>query len=99
MLYPNTVRYESNKSLKYFVNRSGGFDTRAQKSRTYVVYASGSVARTKSFLFLKFYPNAEPGSEIIVPSKPVKIPLKSTDLLAMATSLATIAALVIAATR
>ncbi|MEQ9377781.1 MAG: SLBB domain-containing protein [Imperialibacter sp.] len=94
VLYPTTVRYENSKSVKYFIDRAGGFDSRARKGRTYVVYANGEVARTKGFLFMRNYPNVEPGAEIIIPVKPLKIPLKPGDLIGVATGLATIALVV-----
>ncbi len=94
VLFPNTVRFESGKSLKYFIDKAGGFDTRAKKSSTYVVYANGEVARTKSFLFFRSYPSIEPGSEVIVPVKPIKIPLAPSDLIGLSTGLATLALLV-----
>ncbi|WP_416867783.1 MAG: SLBB domain-containing protein [Imperialibacter sp.] len=94
VLYPTTVRYERSKSVKYFIDRAGGFDSRARKGRTYVVYANGEVARTKGFLFIRNYPNVEPGAEIIIPVKPLKIPLKPGDLIGVATGLATIALVV-----
>jgi protein involved in polysaccharide export with SLBB domain len=94
VLYPTTVRYENGKSVKYFIDRAGGFDSRARKCRTYVVYANGEVARTKGFLFIRNYPNVDPGAEIIIPVKPLKIPLKPGDLIGVATGLATIALVV-----
>ncbi len=94
VLYPTTVRYESGKSVKYFIDRAGGFDSRSRKGRTYVVYANGEVARTKSLLFVRNYPTVEPGAEIIIPVKPLKIPLKPGDFIAVTSGLATIALLV-----
>ena len=84
---------------KYYINKAGGFDSRAKKSRTYVVYANGEVSRTKRFLFLKTYPVVAPGSEVIVPSKPPRMPIRATDAIAITTGLATIAALIIPLTR
>lgn len=90
VLYPTTVRFEAGRTVKYFVDRAGGFDSRAKKGRTYVVYANGEVARTKRFLMIKNYPQVEPGAEIIIPVKPLKIPVKPGDLIGVATGLATI---------
>ena len=90
LLYPTTVRYIDNKSMKYFLNGAGGFDVKAKRSGTYVVYANGDVARTKKFLFFNLYPKVEPGSEIIVPAKPVKSNLGLTQLLTYSTGIATL---------
>ena len=37
----------------------GGFDNKAKRSGTYIVYANGDVARTKKFLFFNIYPKAQ----------------------------------------
>ena len=42
------------RGLKYYINSSGGFDSKAKRNGTYVVYANGDVARTKSFYFLTY---------------------------------------------
>lgn len=94
VLYPTTVRYEDGKSLRYFITRAGGFDSRAKKNRTYVIYANGEVARTKSFLFIRNYPGVEPGADIIVPVKPIKVPLKPAEIIGATSGLATIALLI-----
>ena len=90
LLYPTTVRYINNKSLKYYIDSSGGFDNKAKRSGTYIVYANGDVARTKKFLFFNIYPKAEPGSEVIVPKKQLKNPIAANQLLNFTTGLATL---------
>jgi protein involved in polysaccharide export with SLBB domain len=90
LLYPTTVRYKENKSLKHFINSAGGFDLKAKRSGTYVVYANGDVSRTKQFLFFNFFPKVEPGAEIIVPPKPVKSSLGISQVLNYTTGLATL---------
>lgn len=94
LLYPTTVRFEQTKGLKYYINMAGGFDNRAKRSGTYIVYANGDVARTKKFLFLNFYPTVKPGSDIIVPAKPLKIPIRVQDVVAITSGLATLALLI-----
>jgi protein involved in polysaccharide export with SLBB domain len=90
LLYPTTVRFIPNKSLKYYINSSGGFDNKAKRSDTYIVYANGDVARTKKFLFFNIYPKAEPGCEVIVPKKPLKNAIAANQLLNFTTGLATL---------
>jgi len=94
VLYPNAVRFEDAKSLKYFISKAGGFAARAKRSKTYVVYANGDVSRTNSFLFLRSYPKPQPGSEVIVPSKPPKIPLKPGEIVGITSGLATLGLIV-----
>lgn len=90
VIYPTTVRYEELRGMKYYINRAGGFENRARRKRTYVIYANGEVARTKQLLGIRVYPNIEPGAEVIVPSKGPKIPLRPGDLLGLSTGLATL---------
>lgn len=91
VIYPTTVRHVDSRSMGFYINRAGGFDNRAKRRKTYVVYANGEVARTKSFLFFKSYPPVEPGSEIIVPSKGPRIPLLPGQIIGATTGLATLA--------
>ena len=90
LLYPTTVRFSPGRTLKYYINSSGGFDSKAKRSGTYVVYANGDVARTKKFLFFNIYPKAEPGSEVIVPKKSLKNPIATSQILNFTTGLATL---------
>ena len=90
LLYPTTIRFLSGKSLKYYIDSSGGFDSKAKRGGTYVVYANGDVARTKKFLLFNIYPKAEPGCEIIVPKKTIKNPIAANQLLNFTTGLATL---------
>ena len=88
LLYPTTVRHSPTRGLKYYINSAGGFDLKAKRGSTYVVYANGDVARTKKFLFFNLYPKAEPGCEVIVPKKSVKNPLAASQILNFTTGLA-----------
>lgn len=94
VIYPTTVRYESLRGMGYYISRAGGFDNRAKRKRTYVVYANGEVARTKNLLLFNVYPKVEPGSEIIVPTKGPKIPVRPGDVVGITTGLATVALLI-----
>ena len=94
LLYPTTVRYEQGRGLKHYINSAGGFDNRAKRGGTYVIYANGKVARTKRFLFFKFYPKPEPGAEIIVPTRPLRPGSGLQEILGITSGLATIAFLI-----
>ncbi|MDB4180132.1 SLBB domain-containing protein [Flavobacteriaceae bacterium] len=69
LLNPTTVRHQNNKTTKYYINNAGGFKSRADKSKTYVIYPNGLARATKKFLFFNIYPKVVAGSEIIVPQK------------------------------
>ena len=91
VIYPTTIRFENFRGLNYYINKAGGFNVRAKRKRTYVIYANGEVARTKNYLFFNAFPKVEPGSEIIVPTKGPKIPIRPGDLVGITTGLATLA--------
>lgn len=94
VVYPATVRYQKDRGAKYYINRAGGFDNRANRKRTYVVYANGEVARTRSFMGIRSYPSISQGSEIIVPTKGPRIPVRPGDVIAITTGLATLALII-----
>ena len=68
VLYPISVRYEPKLSFLEYINRSGGYSTKAIRNKSYVLQANGRVQRVKSFMFFKSYPKIEPGAEIFVPA-------------------------------
>ena len=46
--FPNTVTYEGNKGYKYYINKAGGFGSRAKKSKTFIIYQNGTMAKVGS---------------------------------------------------
>jgi len=94
VVYPATVRFEKDKGMKYYIDRAGGFDIRANRKRSYIVYANGQVARTKSFMGIRSYPSVTPGSEVIVPTKGPRVPLRPSEFVGIATALATLVLIV-----
>lgn len=93
VLLPTTARYVDAKGLKSYISKAGGFTEEARRSKTYVVYANGDAKSTKNFIGIKFYPNLEPGAEIIVPKKPERERLSAAGWIGLASSLATVAIL------
>jgi protein involved in polysaccharide export with SLBB domain len=68
VLYPTSTRYLAGMPFKHYISESGGFTDLSARRRSYIVYANGSVDRTRKLLGLfNIYPKVEPGSEIIVP--------------------------------
>ena len=90
LVYPTTLRHESGRSLKHYINNAGGFDRRANRKQTYVVYANGAVKRTKGFFGIRNYPAVEPGAEVIVPTKGARVPLRLGEVVGITTGLATL---------
>ncbi|MEB2782527.1 SLBB domain-containing protein [Algoriphagus sp. C2-6-M1] len=90
VVYPTTLRHESGRTLKHYINGAGGFERRANRKQTYVVYANGAVKRTKGFLGIRNYPPVEPGAEVIVPTKGPRVPLRLGEVVGITTGLATL---------
>ena len=94
VLSPSLIRYEPNKSLKEYINNSGGFSDTAKKSKIYVTYANGDIKSTKHFLFFKTYPKIRAGSTILVPEKIKKEGIGIQGIVGLTTSLATLGVLI-----
>lgn len=89
VMYPNTMSYSKGKSLKYYINKAGGYGDNARKSRVYAIYMNGSVqlvSRSKDI---------QPGCQIVVPSKKNKKQMTLAEYSAMGTSAASIATMLI----
>lgn len=65
VMMPNTVGYLSGENANYYLDQAGGYALNAKKSKKFVIYMNGQVARIKGHSKDKI----EPGCEIIVPSK------------------------------
>jgi protein involved in polysaccharide export with SLBB domain len=87
---PFSITFQSGKNARYYINQSGGFNSDANKKKTYVRYANGTTSVTKSFI-IKGYPEVQPGSQIIVPVKPEKKATDSGKWLAIASVMASLA--------
>ena len=65
VLYPNTITYSPKMTINDCVEMAGGYGFRSKKSKAYVVYMNGTVARAR-----RFSKNVvEPGCEIVIPKK------------------------------
>lgn len=78
------------------IRESGGFQTNANRKRSYVVRANGEIKTTKRFLVLHFYPRIEPGAELIIPNKKPKAPLTTAEFIGISSGIASLAGLIIA---
>jgi protein involved in polysaccharide export with SLBB domain len=94
VLMPAITRYQSGKSLKYYINHAGGFGIRAMADKIYVIHPNGSVDATTHFLGFRSYPKITPGSRIIVPEKPVKKGMSAVETVSITSSILTVAALI-----
>ncbi|MDD7226235.1 MAG: SLBB domain-containing protein [Prevotella sp.] len=88
VMYPNTVAYRKGKNVGYYVDQAGGWGSRAKKSRTYIIYMNGTVAKIGKDA------KVEPGCEIVVPSKPVNSRMTTSEVVALASGTASIATMI-----
>jgi len=89
VMNPLALTYEKRISLSRYIDRAGGYDDRAKKSRTYVIYPNGTTASTRGFIFRRS-PRITPGAEIIVPKKAEKAD-NTMKWIAIASALASVA--------
>ena len=73
VLYPVNISFDPGRTnFSTYLNSAGGFGERAMKRKSIVRYANGKIKRTKSFLFIKFYPKVDKGATVQVPVRPLQ---------------------------
>lgn len=93
VMYVNTVSYKKGKGLRYYLDQAGGYSNEAKKSKVYIVYMNGTVARAN-----RLNRNAiQPGCEIVVPIKD-RERMKTTEILSLGSTSASLATVIIALT-
>ena len=92
VMFSNTTPYIKGKSLKYYIDRAGGYSEKAKKNKAYVVYMNGSVAKAKK----RSSKLIQPGCEIVVPAKRDRDGLKTTEILSLGSTSASLATVVLA---
>ena len=93
VMYPISVTFEEGKNLRYYINRAGGYTKKASKGQTYAIYMNGSVD--------KLGRNArsgklEPGTQIIVPTKPKRKGMSTAEISVLGTSAASLTTMIVA---
>ena len=88
--FPNTITFTQGKGYKWYVNNAGGFSQTAKKSKTFVIYPNGMMAKCKSGTKI------EPGSEIVVPSKKERRRLSVADWVNALSGLTSLSTMVMA---
>lgn len=91
VMFSNTVPYIKGKRLKYYVNKSGGYTQRAKKMKSYVVYMNGSVMRAGKNSKL-----VQPGCEVVIPARQQHEAIKTTEILSLGSTSASLATVVLA---
>ncbi|MCQ2083735.1 MAG: SLBB domain-containing protein [Bacteroidaceae bacterium] len=91
VMFSNTVPYIKGKRLKYYVNKAGGYTQRAKKMKSYVVYMNGSVMRAGKNSKL-----VQPGCEVVIPARQQHEAIKTTEILSLGSTSASLATVVLA---
>lgn len=89
VMSPSTIAYREGKSVSYYIDQAGGWGNRAKKSHTFIVYMNGSKAR------VGYKVKPMPGCEIIVPTKPASKKMTTAEMVAIGSSTASIATMLI----
>ena len=92
VMFSNTTPFVKGKNLKYYIEKAGGYSQRAKKSKAYVVYMNGSVAKAKK----RSSKLVQPGCEIVVPARQQRDGLTATEILSLGSTSASLATVVLA---
>ena len=87
VMFANTVPYVKGKRASYYIDEAGGFASDAVKSKAYVIYMNGKVAKVSHGA--RIYP----GCEIVVPSK-LKRKMSVAETMSLGSSMSSIAAMI-----
>ena len=87
VMYANTVAFEKGKRASYYIDQAGGYAGDAVKSRAYIIYMNGKVAK------LSHGAKVQPGCEIVVPAK-LKRKMTVAETMSLGSSLSSIAAMI-----
>ena len=87
VMYANTVAYEKGKSIFRYIDEAGGFASDANKSKAYIIYMNGKVAKVGHGA------KVQPGCEIVIPAK-MKRKMTAAEMMSMGSSMSSIAAMI-----
>jgi len=85
--YPVTVTYKKGMTVDGYIRQAGGYSRLAMSRKPFVIYMNGKGSSGK-------WAKVEPGSEIIVPTRPDREPMSPQTIMSLTTSIGTLALLV-----
>ena len=91
VMYPSSITFKEGETLSYYIDRAGGYGDNAKKRKVYVIYMNGSVQLVQKHN----RKTIQPGCEIIVPSKNQRNKLSTSETLAIGTSAASVATMMV----
>lgn len=86
VMVPNIVSYRKSEGIGYYLDQAGGYSQHAKKSKKFIIYMNGQVARVKG----NGSRQIEPGCEIVIPNKKKKNGANISAILNYATSFASL---------
>lgn len=92
---PKQIVYYDGISFRDALRESGRYSINASKKNSYVIYPNGQVRKTKSFLFIRSYPEIRPGTEIYVSAKRPKAKLSTGEVIGIVSSLTSLVTILI----
>lgn len=90
--YPISMNFVKGKKLSYYIDHAGGYGNKAKKGSVYAVYANGGVEKIRK----RSSKAIQPGCEIVVPTKPEKTGMTTSEIMAIASGGASLASVVVA---
>ena len=92
VMYPISMNYKKGESLSYYIKRAGGYSNRAGKKQTYAIYMNGAVEKLGRRAGSS---HIEPGCEIVVPTKPRREGLSTSEIMILGTSVVSISSMIL----
>ena len=89
--YPITINYKKGEKLSYYIKHAGGYTDRAKKGDVYAIYMNGGVSEVSKYSSK----DIKPGCEIVVPTKNANKKLSTAEVLAISSSTASIATMIV----
>lgn len=65
VMMENTVSFKEGEDIRYYLSQAGGYGQNAKKSKKFIIYMNGQIAKVKR----NGKAQIEPGCEIVVPNK------------------------------
>lgn len=92
VMYSNTVAYSEGKTIKYYIDKAGGYGQNAKRNKVYIIYMNGTVAKANRYSGKLI----QPGCEIVVPSKLDREGMTPQEILSLSSTSASLATVVLA---
>jgi protein involved in polysaccharide export with SLBB domain len=97
VLLTSEIPYEKGKGFSYYLDAVGGTDAKGWKKKAYIIYPNGKAAVSRTFFFIRSYPNVLPGSQIVVPEKPDTKKMSTGEWVSIGSVITSLALLIVTA--